>query len=207
MEIIDDDGRSMRAIPITEEGVSADAYAMYMRYIPEATIAKELAISDKKLKKIIRDGGWKKERENLHKDIKKAVKTQAITRLNSITTNGLHIIDVCIKLALKSYKEDQRAPSFSEAEMIMKMVKTAHSIRAFEEGQGAGGEASNMAPEEVLDAFRNDPYMRKILKEEKQYALPEGNEEDGASEDTFSRGDSDKSASQEARASFEGVEF
>lgn len=178
----------------TKSTSHADVYAMYMRYIPVSQIAKETGVSRLKINALIKRNDWKRERESLVKDIRKAVKMRAIARLTSINENGLAIVDAALKNALRLYKQNKRAPSLTEAEIIMKIVKGAH-VLAEKEGMGDRKVSDDMTPDAVLGALMEDPYMRKAF----QNGTLDMNEGEPDA-DTFDSPNSDRSAAEEARA-------
>ena len=176
-------------------------YGMYMRHIPLPNIAKAFNVSVHHVKALAKEGKWEKERNELNKDIKKAVKQAALSKLNSITTNGLLIVDICIKNTIKKYKDAKRVPSTTEAETILKMVKIAHAMKHFEESHNLGGaDSGGLNPEEVIQSFMDDPYMRKVMASDNLVLPPKNNLPNGKNEDTFDRSGGERSASQEARS-------
>lgn len=195
------EGSRVEVLPPSTDSDVDSIYGMYMRHIPIPAIAQSYKITVHEVKKLIKTGGWEKERNQLHKDIKKAVKQAAIAKLNSITTNGLFVVDVCIKNLIKKYKTAKRIPSTTEAETILKMVKMAHAMKVYEEGHGTGGlDGASLNPEEVIQSFMEDPYMRKVMAQDKLPLKPKELVSDGKNEDTFDRSGGERSASQEARS-------
>jgi hypothetical protein len=182
-----------------------EAYELFMRFVPAKAIAEHLRVNESTIIRWIRKNGWRKERDKLQRDVKNAAKFKALRRLNSITENGLAIVDASIRHALSTYKEHKRAPSVSEARIILEIVQKSHAMKIVEEGEKGGDVIAGMNPQDVMDAFMNDPYMRKAL-EEGNTGIELGPTDASTYEDSVDTRNSERSASQEARSSLTGSE-
>ena len=171
-----------------------EAQALYMRYVPLSRISAETGVTNYILKQqIYRQGGWKEQREQIHKDISEQVKVASLSQLRKAAGISLHLITLSLEKVARECADTGEAPDLHEADVIAGIFSKLHKAKVVEEMDEDEKKKIGLSPNEVLKALGSDPYLRKAIAihAEPEAAVDPADEEEDAGPDEDSEPQSD----------------
>ena len=151
-----------------------EAQALYMRYAPIAKIAIVTGIDVGTLQGYIYGpGNWKDQRAALHKEINEELKHNALKQLKRIGATTLDLVESSVVQFQKACQEIGIAPSLEQAFMLTQMYGLIHKAKVTEEGSDDGKSSLALAPDDVVRALSNDPYLSHVFDAQKEISASE----------------------------------
>lgn len=142
-----------------------DCKALYMRYVPITEIVKITGVPLKNLKRAInRRNGWSSQRESMQAEINEAIKQDLLSQIKSVCKTNIELIQIGLERIMEAHRKAETAPDLDEVEVLSKVFERMGRTKSWEEGAKTGREAiKSLTPEEVIQAFATDPYLRVAI--------------------------------------------
>lgn len=153
-----------RANDAIKQATLSDALALYMRFVPMTRISAITGISLEELKSYIYgEGGWKSQRDSLHKEINEEIKQNHLARLKKITGIGITLIESCFEDLRKTCQEEDTPITLEQASDIAEIFSKLHKAKILEEATDEANKAMSLSPQEIIKAFGQDPYLKHAI--------------------------------------------
>lgn len=156
-----------------------DCKALFMRYVPITRIAEVTgqpvdAISSA----VYRKNGWKSQRDLMQAEINEAVKQDILGQLRKVAKTNLDLIEKGLFGFASMCQDTGLCPDLDQVEQLSKIFERLNKAKMTEDQAGLSKELQSLAPEEIIKAFAEDPYLRlAIAGTEIPKALPPAEEE------------------------------
>lgn len=142
----------------------SDALALYMRFVPITRIAAITGLDLGEIKTYVYgEGGWKSQRDALHKELNEEIKQNHLARLKKITGVGITLIESCFEELRRTCQEAQLPISLEQASAIADIFSKLHKAKILEEATEEANKAMSLSPQEILKAFGEDPYLKHAI--------------------------------------------
>lgn len=153
-----------RANDAVKQATLSDALALYMRFVPIARIGAITGIMLEELKSYVYgEGGWKSQRDALHKELNEEIKQTHLARLKKITGVGITLIESCFEELRKTCQEDDTPITLEQASEIADIFSKLHKAKILEEATDEANKALSLSPQEIIRAFGQDPYLKHAI--------------------------------------------
>jgi len=147
-----------------KEATITDALALYMRFVPMTRIAAITGLPVEEIKSYVYgDGGWKAQRDSIHKELNEEIKQNHLARLKKITGVGITLIESCFEDLRRTCQEAQLPISLEQATAIADIFSKLHKAKILEEATEEANKAMSLSPQEILKAFGEDPYLKHAI--------------------------------------------
>lgn len=144
---------------------AADAFHLYMNFVPLAAISRETGIPIPILSSwTYEKDGWKAQRDKLHSDVVESVRQKSVKRLQKVNQISIRLITKGLQAFERRLDgREDKAPTLEETEMLTDIHAKLHKAKLSEEDPEADKKLMGITPKKIIEAINNDPYFKKAL--------------------------------------------
>ncbi len=142
----------------------SDAKELFLRFMPVAKISETTGLPLEVIRFLTNSKGeWMQERTALTAELKEGVKQHTLSQLKQIAHIGLKLIQAGLDSQYKRFVEGGIAPNLEETALITGIVKSLHHAKMEEERDNGKDTRESLSPQQILSAFKDDPYLLPAL--------------------------------------------
>lgn len=155
------------------------AQSLYLNHVSLGRIEQMTGYSAPTLRgHIYKEGGWKDQRDQIKREMSQEIKHQALGQLRQITGVSLELIFRSLEACRKTHVDAGTAPSLYEAQTVANIWAVVHKAKILEEANDRDAGKETMTPEQIIDAFANDPYFKYAIADRQEAQLADDKEDD-----------------------------
>jgi len=168
--IIGDKEKSRRTLnrdpsSFRKDGSLHHAHALYLNYTTIDSVSSLTGVDRDIVRYFVyKPNGWKQEREKLETELAEEVKKTSIEQLRTINVACLDIVEKAITEFKVAKERDNEEITLHEAKMVTNIWQKIHGGKLLEEATIGGDSILSKTPQDVLRAFKNDPFLSEALQ-------------------------------------------
>lgn len=147
------------------DGSIHHAHALYLNYTTIEDIAR-ITSADRDIIRyfVYKPDGWKVQREKIEEELAEEVKKTSIDQLRKINVTCLCIIEKAVVDFREAKIASGEEITLNEAKAVTNIWTKIHGGKLLEEMGATGISTLSKTPQDVLRAFKNDPFLGEALQ-------------------------------------------